>query len=110
MNLIDEAEHKRLSEENEKRKEEDGFVAHRLAQGNPWPTVKPIELCRYLVKLVKMPENNLILDPFCGSGSTLIACVLEGCDFVGIDSDPMATTIAATRAHYFRCLGEKGLK
>ena len=110
MRLIDEDEHKRLSEENEKRKGEDGFAAHRLAQGNPHPTVKPIELCRYLVKLVKMPENNLILDPFCGSGSTLIACVLEGCDFVGIDSDPMATTIAATRAHYFRCLGEKGLK
>jgi DNA modification methylase len=110
MKLIDEEEHTKLKNENEKRKDEQDFVAHRLAQGNPHPTVKPIELMRYLVKMVKMPDDNLILDPFCGSGSTLCACILEGIDFVGIDSDPMAATIAATRAYYFRCLGEKGLK
>ena len=110
MKLIEEGEHTRLTDENEKRKDEQGFVAHKLAKGNLHPTVKSISLMRYLVRMVRVPENNLILDPFCGSGSTLCACVLEGVDFVGIDKDPMAATVAATRSHYFRCLGEKGLK
>ena len=110
MKLIDEEEYKKLMEENEKRKDEQDFVAYKLSKGNPHPTVKPIELMRYLVRMVKMPGDNLILDPFCGSGSTLCACALEGMDFVGIDKDSMSATIAVTRAHYFRCFGEKGLK
>jgi DNA modification methylase len=65
---------------------------------------------RYLVKLVKMPEDNLILEPFMGSGSTIIGCILEGCDYIGIDMDPVAFEISTARAHYFRCLGKKGLK
>ena len=41
---------------------------------------------RWLVRLVT-PPGGLILDPFCGSGSTGCAAVLEGFDFVGIDRD-----------------------
>ena len=107
---IERDEYKRLREENEKRKGEEGFMPHRVVHGNPHPTVKPIELMRYLVKMVKMPGDNLILDPFCGSGSTLIACALEKCAFVGIDADPVSVKVATARAHYFRCLGEKGLR
>lgn len=53
--------------------------------GNTHPTVKPQELMNFLVRLVKMPERNLILDPFAGSGSTLLACYNEFVEAVGID-------------------------
>jgi len=107
---IDEDEYNRLEGENEAGKDKEGFEPRRISVGNCHPTVKPIELCRYLVRLVKMPEDNLILDPFMGSGSVLCACILEGCDFVGIDKDPLSMRIADARVHYFRCLGEGGLK
>jgi site-specific DNA-methyltransferase (adenine-specific) len=45
---------------------------------NSHPTVKPLALMEYLVKLVKMPSYNLILDPFMGSGTTLLACAKLG--------------------------------
>jgi len=48
------------------------------------PTVKPLALMRYLVKLVT-PPNGTVLDPFLGSGSTAVACVLEGFDWVGCE-------------------------
>jgi DNA modification methylase len=52
--------------------------------GNYHPTVKPIALMRYLVKLIT-PPGGLVLDQFCGSGTTGVACVLEGFDFAGIE-------------------------
>lgn len=63
---------------------------------------------RYLVKMVKMPGENLILDPFMGSGTTAVACVLEGCGFVGIDQDEMSVRIAEHRVKYAREKGENG--
>lgn len=54
---------------------------------NVHPTVKPVELMRYLVRLVT-PDEGLVLDPFNGSGSTGIAAVLEGKRYVGIELDP----------------------
>ena len=53
---------------------------------NRHPTVKPIELMRWLVRLVT-PPGGRVLDPFCGSGSTGCAAVLEGRNFVGIEKD-----------------------
>lgn len=47
-------------------------------------TVKPVELMRWLVRLVT-PLGGLVLDPFAGSGTTLVAAVLEGFDCVGIE-------------------------
>ena len=42
---------------------------------NNHPSVKPLELMRYLIKILKQPNNQTyILDPFAGSGSTLVAC------------------------------------
>jgi len=49
--------------------------------------VKPVDLMRWLVRLVKMPEGTRILDPFAGSGTTGVACAIEGVDFVGIERD-----------------------
>lgn len=51
---------------------------------NDHPTVKPISLCRYLVRMIT-PKGGIVLDPFCGSGTTLIGAKLELMNWVGID-------------------------
>ena len=48
------------------------------------PTVKPLALMRYLVKLVT-PPNGTVLDPFLGSGSTAVAAILEGFEWIGCE-------------------------
>lgn len=63
---------------------------------NHHPTVKPTELMRYLVRLVTPPSGH-VLDPFCGSGSTGRAAVLEGCAFTGIELDADYVEIARAR-------------
>lgn len=55
-------------------------------EGNTHPTVKPLSLMSYLVKLVTMPgDGNRIIDPFAGSGSTLLACYNAFVPAIGID-------------------------
>lgn len=56
-----------------------GDVAH--------PTVKPVALMQWLVRLVT-PENGIVLDPFAGSGTTGQACSKEGFRYVLIERDP----------------------
>jgi site-specific DNA-methyltransferase (adenine-specific) len=51
---------------------------------NNHPTVKPVALMRHLVRLVTPPEG-VVLDPFAGSGTTLVAAVLEGFDAIGCE-------------------------
>jgi site-specific DNA-methyltransferase (adenine-specific) len=63
---------------------------------NHHPTVKPTALMRWLVKLIT-PAGGTVLDPFCGSGSTGKACVLERRAFVGIEKDPDYAEIARAR-------------
>jgi DNA modification methylase len=53
---------------------------------NDHPTVKPIDLMRWLVRLVT-PPGGTVLDPFTGSGTTGCAAVLEGFDFIGIERE-----------------------
>jgi DNA modification methylase len=60
------------------------------------PTVKPIKLMQYLVKMIT-PPNGIVLDPFCGSGTTGVACKLDGFSFVGLEQDPEYTKIAEAR-------------
>ena len=56
--------------------------------GSRHPTVKPLALMRWLVRLAKgEAESPVILDPFMGSGTTGEACLEELCGFVGIDRD-----------------------
>jgi len=66
-------------------------------EGNNHPTVKPVELMRWLVRLVKGPGENLILDPFAGSGTTGVACKLEGVPFVLIEQSPEYISIIKNR-------------
>lgn len=63
------------------------------------PTVKPTDLMRYLCRLVT-PPDGLVLDPFCGSGSTGKGALLEGFRFVGIDLDPAHVAIAEARCQF----------
>jgi DNA modification methylase len=53
-------------------------------RANHHPTVKPTDLMRYLCRLVT-PPGGVVLDPFCGSGSTGKAAMLEGLKFIGIE-------------------------
>lgn len=64
--------------------------------GNDHPTVKPNALMRWLVRLV-CPQGGTVLDPFMGSGSTGVACIQEGMEFVGIDKDKHYCDVADQR-------------
>lgn len=70
-------------------------------RANTHPTVKPIALMRYLVRLVT-PEGGTVLDPFAGSGTTGCACALEGFDFVGIERETQNVTIGRARIRHWR--------
>ena len=69
-------------------------------KNNPHPTVKPIALMSYLVKLIT-PKGGIVLDPFNGSGSTGIACKKEGMEYVGIELDPEYCEISEARIKAF---------
>ena len=64
--------------------------------GNNHPTVKPIELMKYLIKLIT-PPGGRVLDPFNGSGSTGMAAVELGHPYIGCELDPAYVEIAKTR-------------
>ncbi len=86
--------------------------AHERSAGVPegrnvHPTVKPIELMRWLCRLVT-PPDGLILDPFLGSGTTAIAATLERFEWLGIERDPAYAEIAEARAAWWRVNRERG--
>jgi DNA modification methylase len=60
------------------------------------PTVKPVELMRWLVRLVT-PKGGTVLDPFMGSGSTGLACQAEQFSFIGCEMSPEYAAIAERR-------------
>ena len=60
---------------------------NRVPMQNHHPTVKPISLMRYLVRLTKTPTGGVVLDPFMGSGSTELRACWEGRDFIGIERE-----------------------
>lgn len=64
--------------------------------GNTHPTVKPLALMRYLVRLVT-PPGGTVLDPFMGSGTTGLAAAADGFQFVGIERDEAYFEIARRR-------------
>jgi len=66
---------------------------------NVHPTVKPVDLMRWLCKLIT-PPGGTVLDPFMGSGTTGIAARLEGFDFVGIEREDEYIETARARIEY----------
>ena len=63
---------------------------------NNHPTVKPVKLMQYLVRMVT-PKNGTVLDPFMGSGTTGIGAKLEGFNFIGIEKEEEYIKIAEAR-------------
>ena len=64
------------------------------------PTQKPVELLEALIELTTQ-ENQIVLDPFCGSGSTLVAAKNLGRKFVGIEKDANFFAVAQKRVNDF---------
>lgn len=67
-----------------------------LADGYAHPTVKPLALMRWLVRLAT-PPGGLILDPFAGSGTTIEAAMLEGHRVLGIEADERSVELCRVR-------------
>lgn len=63
---------------------------------NKHPTVKPQKVMQWLVKLVT-PKGGTVLDPYCGSGSTGVAALKSGCNFIGIERDPEFHAVSIQR-------------
>jgi site-specific DNA-methyltransferase (adenine-specific) len=72
--------------------------AGRSGEGraNIHPTVKPVDLMRYLTRLVT-PPGGLVVDPYAGSGTTGVAAIHEGFRFMGAEQDTAHALIAVTR-------------
>ena len=60
------------------------------------PTVKPVSLMRYLIRLIAAPGATVI-DPFLGSGTTGMGAAIDGHPFIGIDREVKYLTLADAR-------------
>lgn len=76
----------------------------RLPDGTAWPTVKPLALMQWLVRLVT-PPSGVVLDPFAGTGTTLEAAALEDKHAIGIERDPAAAELSRIRLTKPRAIG-----
>ena len=72
------------------------FGSEKAPSKNIHPTVKPINLMKYLCRLIT-PKGGTVLDPFMGSGSTGMAAKEENFDFVGIEKQKEYFNIASAR-------------
>ena len=79
-----------------------------FSYGNINPCVKPISLMRYLCRLIT-PKGGTVLDCFTGSGSTGVACKLEGFNFIGIERDSEYVKIAEARIKAWKKELEQGV-
>jgi site-specific DNA-methyltransferase (adenine-specific) len=61
------------------------------------PTQKPVELMRWCIRRLNLAPGSLVLDPYCGSGSTGVAAVMEGMTFLGIEREPAYADVARRR-------------
>jgi site-specific DNA-methyltransferase (adenine-specific) len=75
---------------------EESVTQHGQDRSNTHPTVKPVELMRYLCRLIT-PKGGTVLDPFMGSGSTGLAAKAEGLEFIGVERDQEYFDIATDR-------------
>ena len=67
-------------------------------EGNTHPTIKPLKLIKYLIKLTSIPSpDQIYLDPFAGSGTTAIACEKFGKKWIGIELKEKHCEIAKNR-------------
>ena len=88
-------------------KTDNGYTDHSSCMGeyeykqcaptqNTHPTVKPVKLMQWLVGLIT-PPGGTVLDPFNGSGTTGIACKLEGFNYIDIEQDQESCDVSTAR-------------
>lgn len=75
-------------------RKESNYLTHGLHRykGKFYP-----QLCRSLINIASIKPGDLLLDPFMGSGTTLVECAISGVDSIGFDLNPLAHLIAATK-------------
>lgn len=61
------------------------------------PTQKPVAVMQWCLEMAKVPEGATVLDPYCGSGTTGLACLRTGRKFIGIEKDPAHFATAMER-------------
>lgn len=69
--------------------------ARAMQDGKEHPTQKPVEVMVWTLQ--QLPLAKLILDPFAGSGTTGVACVMLGLGFIGIEAEPHYFDVACRR-------------
>ena len=89
-------EAKQYSHDGREKEIENPYQRNKSVAKNNHPTVKPIALMEYLIKMVT-PKGGTVLDSFMGSGSTGVACQRLGMDFIGIELVPEYFEIANAR-------------
>lgn len=72
------------------------FLNPKAKERTGYPTQKPIELLERIIK-ISTDEGDCVLDPFCGSGTTLVSAKLLGRDYIGIDTNFDAIEITKKR-------------
>ena len=80
---------------------ERGLTHTKGERRNIHPTVKPAAIMRWLIRLVTPPAGT-VLDPYAGSGTTGVACALEGFKFIGCELSPEYAAIARARIEHAR--------
>jgi len=82
------------------RAERDAGIPRTSGARNHHPTVKSLDLMRWLCRLVT-PEGGTVLDPFMGSGSTGCAALMEEFSFIGIEQEPEYLALARDRIRHW---------
>lgn len=85
-----------LSKKASKKDRNSDWRGEEILKRNTHPTVKPTDLMAWLVRLAT-PPGGIVLDPFAGSGSTLVAAKREGFKYIGIEREAEYVEIARAR-------------
>lgn len=72
------------------------FLNPKAKERTGYPTQKPIELIERIIKIAS-DEGDVVLDPFCGSGTTLVSAKLLNREYIGIDNNEVAINITNER-------------
>lgn len=75
------------------------FLNPKARERTGYPTQKPVELLERIIK-ISTDENDLVLDPFCGSGTTLVAAKRLERKYIGIDINPEAIILSEKRLNH----------
>lgn len=81
-----------------------GYLRENGEERGQHPTQKPVGVMMWVLELATKP-GDLILDPFCGSGTTGVAAIRMGRRFIGIEREPAYASVSRERLR----AEEKGL-